>query len=117
MKLITGYLGNDLQLEGNLSSIESLRIDCTYIGNITSEDMIIVGALGKIKGDLLAPIIRVDGLVDGNLKASKLVELMKNAKMKGNIFTPVGGLEMRIGSNFQGNFIMEIIKLPQKITS
>ena len=110
MKLITGYLGNDLQLDGILSTKESLRIDCTYVGDISSEDMIIVGAFGKIKGDIKAPLIRVDGWVEGNLKASKLVELMKNAKMKGNIFTPVGGLEMRIGSNFEGNFIMDSYK-------
>jgi len=110
MKLITGYLGNDLQLEGSLSTSESLRIDCTYVGNISSENTIIVGAFGKIRGDIQAPVIRIDGWVDGNLKASKLVELMKNAKMKGNIFTPVGGLEMRIGSNFEGNFIMDFVK-------
>ena len=108
MKLITGYLGHDLQLEGDLSSIESLRIDCTYVGNISSENMIIVGPFGKIRGDIQAPVIRIDGWVDGNLKASKLVELMKNSKMKGNIFTPIGGLDMKIGSNFDGNFIMEI---------
>ena len=52
MKLITGYLGQDLQLEGRLSTSESLRIDCTYQGNVSSENMIIVGALGKIKGDI-----------------------------------------------------------------
>jgi len=110
MKLITGYLGNDLQLDGILSTKESLRIDCTYVGDVSSEDMIIVGAFGKIKGDIKAPVIRVDGWVEGNLKAGKLVELMKNAKMKGNIFTPVGGLEMRIGSDFEGNFIMDSSK-------
>tara|TARA_Y100001970_G_C14173315_1_gene825440 strand:- start:177 stop:509 length:333 start_codon:yes stop_codon:yes gene_type:complete len=106
MKLITGYLGNDLNLEGSLKSSESLRIDCTYIGDIKSDNMIIVGAFGKIMGDIQAPVIRVDGLVDGNLRASELVELMKNAKINGNIFTPVGGLEMRVGSNFEGKFIM-----------
>ncbi len=107
MKLITGYLGQDLQLEASLSTSESLRIDCTYVGNISSENIIIVGEFGNIRGDIKAPVVRVDGQVHGNLKASKLVELMKNARIKGNIFTPVGGLEMRIGSNFEGNFIMD----------
>ena len=106
MKLITGYLGQDLKLEAKLSSTEILRIDCTFIGNISSEKIIIVGAYGKVIGDIQAPVIRIDGVVDGNLKASKLVELMKSARMTGNIFTPLGGLEMRIGSNFEGKFIM-----------
>ena len=107
MKLITGYLGQDLQLEGSLSTRESLRIDCTYSGNVSSEDVIIIGSLGKIKGNIEAPVIMVDGLVEGNLKATKLVELMRNARIKGNIFTPIGGLEMKIGSNFEGKFIMK----------
>lgn len=107
MKLITGYLGHDLKIEGALATKESLRIDCTYVGNISSENIVIIGSQGKIVGDIQAPIITVDGWVDGNLKASKLVELSKNAKIKGNIFTPTGGLEMKIGSNFEGSFNMQ----------
>jgi len=110
MKLITGYLGQDLQLEGRLSTTESLRIDCTYLGNVSSENMIIIGSLGKIKGNIEAPVIRVDGWVEGNLKATKLVELMKYARINGNIYTPIGGLEMKIGSNFEGKFIMKTEK-------
>ena len=52
MKLITGYLGHDLKIEGSLSTRESLRIDCIYIGNISSENMIIIGEFGKILGDI-----------------------------------------------------------------
>ena len=108
MKLITGYLGNDLKIEGILKTSESLRIDCNYLGSISSKNTIIIGTFGKIIGNIEAPVIKVDGYVEGNLKASKLVELMKNADIKGNIFTPKGGLEMRIGSNFEGKFVMKM---------
>ena len=67
--------------------------------------MVIVGASGKVKGQIDAPVIRVDGWVEGNLTATNLVAVMDKAKIKGNIITPVGGLEMKIGSEFVGKFI------------
>ena len=105
MKLVKGYLGPDLQLEGSLSSKDSIRIDGSYVGSITSKHTVIVGALGKVKGQIVAPVIRVDGMVEGDLRATKLVEIMGNAKVKGNIITPLGRLEMKIGSEFVGKFI------------
>ena len=104
MKLVKGYLGHDLQLEGSLSSSDSIRIDGNYVGSINSKCMVIVGALGKVKGQIDAPVIRVDGWVEGNIKASILVEILENARIMGNISTPVGGLKMRIGSEFVGKF-------------
>ena len=50
MKLVKGYLGPDFQMEGNLSSSDSIRIDGTYIGMVSSEHSVTVGALGKVKG-------------------------------------------------------------------
>ena len=105
MKLVNGYLGQDLQLEGSLASKDSIRIDGSYVGSISSKHMVIVGASGKVKGQIDAPVIRVDGWVEGNLKATNLVAVMDKAKIKGNIITPVGGLEMKIGSEFVGKFI------------
>ena len=105
MKLVNGYLGRDLQLEGSLASKDSIRIDGNYVGSISSKHMVIVGASGKVKGQIDAPVIRVDGWVEGNLTATNLVAVMDKAKIKGNIITPVGGLEMKIGSEFVGKFI------------
>ena len=105
MKLVKGYLGQDLQLEGSLASKDSIRIDGSYVGSISSKHTVIVGASGKVKGQINAPVIRVNGWVEGNLKATKLVAVMPKAKIKGNIITPAGGLEMNIGSEFVGKFI------------
>lgn len=107
MKLVKGYLGPDFQMEGNISSRESIRIDGTYIGRVSSEHSVTVGALGKVKGQIEAPLIQVDGWVEGSLKASQLVEVLKNARIEGDIFTPAGGLKIMIGGEFEGNFIMK----------
>ncbi|MBC8258710.1 MAG: polymer-forming cytoskeletal protein [SAR324 cluster bacterium] len=106
MKAVKGYLGPDLQLEGSLSTIDSIRIDCAYVGSITSEHTVLVGSLGNVKGHIEAPVIRVDGRVEGDLRASQLVEILKNAQVEGDIYTPNGGLEMQLGGEFSGKFIM-----------
>ena len=106
MKLVNGYLGQDLQLEGSISSKDIIRIDGNYVGSIISKHMVIVGASGKVKGQINAPEIRVDGWVEGDLKASKKIEVLGKAKIKGKIITPVGGIKLNIGSEFVGTFIM-----------
>ena len=106
MKLVKGYLVPDFQMEGNLSSIDSIRIDGTYIGMVSSEQSVTVGVLGKVKGQIEAPLIKVDGLVEGNLKASMLLEVLTNARIEGDIFTPSGGLKFLIGGEFKGNFFV-----------
>ena len=106
MKLVNGYLGQDLQLEGSISSKDSIRIDGNYVGSINSKHMVIVGATGKVKGQINAPVIKIDGWVEGDLKASKKIEVLGKAKIKGKIITPVGGIKLNIGSEFAGTFIM-----------
>ena len=109
MKLVNGYLGQDLQLEGSISSKDSIRIDGSYVGSIISKHMVIVGTSGKVKGQIDAPVIQVDGWVEGDLKATKLVEVLGKARVKGKIITPVGGIKLKIGSVFIGSFIMKKI--------
>ena len=106
MKLVKGYLGSDLQMEGTLESKESIRIDATYVGSVLSEHSVIVGALGKVKGHIQSPVIKIDGWVEGDLNATKLVEVLGNAHIEGDIITPIGGLKMQIGGKFEGKLIM-----------
>ena len=109
MKLVNGYLGQDLQLEGSISSKDSIRIDGSYVGSITSKHMVIIGSSGKVQGQIDAPVIQIDGWVEGDLKATKRVEVLGKARIKGKIITPVGGLILKIGSQFVGSFIMKTI--------
>ena len=106
MKLVKGYLGSDVRMDGSLETNDSLRIDATFVGNVSSSHSVVVGTRGRVMGEIQAPVIKVDGWVDGDLKAGKLVEVFGNARIEGNIYTPVGGLKMRLGGEFKGKFIM-----------
>ena len=110
MKLVKGYLGADVRMDGSLETNNSLRIDATFVGNVSSSLSVIVGTRGKVMGKIHAPVIKVNGCVEGDLKAGKLVEVLGNARIEGNIYTPVGGLKMRLGGEFNGKFIMHYAK-------
>ena len=110
MKLVKGYLGSDVRMDGSLETTDSLRIDATFVGNVSSSHSVLVGTRGRVMGEIQAPVIKVDGWVEGDLKAGKLVEVLGNARIKGNIYTPVGGLKMRFGGEFKGKFIMHFTK-------
>jgi len=110
MKSVKGYLGSDVRMDGSLETNDSIRIDATFVGNVSSSNSVVVGTLGRVMGEIQAPVIKVDGWVEGDLKAGKLVEVLGNASIKGNIYTPVGGLKMRFGGEFKGKFIMHFTK-------
>ena len=110
MKLVKGYLGSDVRMDGNLETNESLRIDATFVGNVSSSHSVLVGAKGRVLGEIQAPLIRINGWVEGDLKAGKMLEVLGNARIEGNIITPVGGLKMSIGGEFKGKFIMHATK-------
>ena len=110
MKLVKGYLGSDVRMDGSLETNDSLRIDATFVGNVSSSHSVVVGTRGRVMGIIQAPVIKVDGWVEGDLKAGKLVKVLGNARIQGNIYTPVGGLKMRLGGEFKGKFIVHFTK-------
>ena len=110
MDLVKGYLGSDVRMDGSLETNDSIRIDATFVGNVSSSHSVVVGRLGRVMGEIKAPVIEVDGWVEGDIKAGKLVEVLGNGRIKGNIYTPVGGLKLRLGGEFKGKFIMHLPK-------
>ena len=110
MNSVKGYLGSDVRMDGSLETNDSIRIDATFVGNVSSSYSVVVGTRGRVMGKIQAPVIKVDGWVEGDLKAGKLVEVLGNARIKGNIYTQVGGLKMRLGGEFKGKFIMDFTK-------
>ena len=102
MKMISGYLGPDLKVEGDVESKESIRIDGEYKGNINSQREVTIGPSGDVEGEIHAPIIRVSGSVKGSLHASRLLELLGEARVQGELNTPPGGWCMEPGGACEG---------------
>jgi len=78
------YVGETLQLEGDLRSSGSVDIAGLINGNVFVSEMI-VNETGSVRGALEATNIEINGHVEGKITADTVV-IGKNAVIKGDIF-------------------------------
>jgi cytoskeletal protein CcmA (bactofilin family) len=105
MGRVDTIIGEDTSLRGSYNSKNSIRVDGEIYGNVTSEDGIIVGEKGMVRGNLIAKSVLIGGKVKGNITAYQRLELQEAAQVEGDVFTPVFVLEE--GAIFEGNCQME----------
>ena len=78
------YIGETLQLEGDLRSSGSIDISGLINGNVFVSEMTITET-GSIRGSTEASKIEINGHVEGKITAD-IVIIGKNAVIKGDIF-------------------------------
>lgn len=86
---ISTLIGEGAELSGDFSARGSVRIDGTVDGNVDVTGMLILGAMGKINGDVTADSALIGGEVLGNLVVKDKTELAESAKVIGDIATAV----------------------------
>lgn len=86
---ITTIIGKESVVEGNFQAKGSVRLDGTVEGNVVVTGRMIVGAAGKINGNLEADSAVIGGEITGNVTAPKKAELTSTAKVIGNIRTDI----------------------------
>ena len=78
------YVGETLQIEGDLKSSGSVDIAGLINGNVFVSDMTIKDT-GSVRGTLEATTIEINGHIEGKISAD-IVIVGKNAVIKGDIF-------------------------------
>ena len=78
------YIGETLQLEGDLRSSGSVDIAGLINGNVFVSEMIITET-GSLRGTLEAGTVEINGHVEGKITADSVI-IGKNAVIKGDIF-------------------------------
>ena len=78
------YLGETLQLEGDLRSSGAVDVAGLVNGNVFVSEMIITET-GSIRGALEASSVEVNGHLEGKITADTII-VGKNAVIKGDIF-------------------------------
>jgi len=78
------YLGETLQLEGDLRSSGSVDVAGLVNGNVFVSEMVI-SETGSVRGALEATSIEVNGHVEGKITADSII-VGKTAVIKGDIF-------------------------------
>ena len=102
---LNALLGKGSEFEGKLAFEGKVRIDGTFTGEISTNDLLQVGEGARIQAEITCGTIVVEGEVVGNIKATQAVELRRPAKVHGDIMTP--SLVIEKGVLFEGRSRMD----------
>lgn len=94
------FLGKGVDFKGKAKFDGSVRIDGHFDGQIASQDTLIIGEGGVVKGEITCETIISSGKIEGSIIASQKVQLLKPAVLLGDILTPSFSVEE--GVVFQG---------------
>lgn len=94
-------IGAGTVIEGEIKSSGDLRIDGTVLGSVSSKSKVVVGATGKIEGDIVCQNADVSGAIRGKTVVAEMLFLKSTALINGDIHT--GKLVVEVGAAFTGN--------------
>ena len=99
-------IGHSINIKGEVSSDESLRVDGQVRGQIHMRDAeLTIGQSARVDADVRATRVLVLGTVRGNIAATARVELGASSTVTGNITAET--LVLVEGARFQGRVDMD----------
>ena len=101
---LTAFIDQGSEFEGKLSFRDTVRIDGSFTGEISSENTLIVGESGKIHAMIKSVCVMVSGHVEGDIQASGQIVLHKSAVVTGDLVAP--NIVMEEGAQLNGNVRM-----------
>lgn len=96
---VTGWLGTGSSWTGDLVFSGRVRVDGMLSGSVRSDDLLDLGAGGRIEGEVTVAQALVAGVLSGKLRASERVTLLETAVVTGEIETP--WLDVRPGARLE----------------
>ena len=98
----TSYLGPGLQVKGEITGNEDLKLDCKVEGLISIGGFrLTVGPGAHLKGDIVAREALISGEVAGDIRACDRIEIVKSASIVGDLST--GKITIEDGAYFKGS--------------
>ncbi|MAG33463.1 MAG: hypothetical protein CL908_21510 [Deltaproteobacteria bacterium] len=97
---LTAFIDQGSEFEGKLSFKDTVRIDGTFSGEISSDNTLIVGESGQIHATIKSVCVVISGLVEGDIHASQQILLHKTAVVSGDLDAPT--IVMEEGAQFNG---------------
>ena len=101
---LSAFIDQGSEFEGKLSFKDTVRIDGRFLGEITSENTLVVGETGEIMAQIQSQTVIVSGMVTGNIVATRKLVLHKTARVEGDVQT--GSLVMEDGAQLNGRVSM-----------
>lgn len=101
---ILTIIGEDVELEGNVTSTKTIRIEGKIIGNIQVQKGLILGEKGEIHGNIDTDAAVIYGTLHGNIKVKHL-EIKATGAIHGDIKTD--SISMELGAQYNGKLEMK----------
>jgi len=79
----TNRIVEGTKIKGDIHSIADFRIDGELIGNYTSDGKLVIGATGKIIGNITCKNLDIEGEYEGKVIVTELLSVKAKAKIKG----------------------------------
>lgn len=102
-KVLT-IIGPEAYFHGAITAKGSIRIEGQVEGSVTEAQTVILGAGGKMRGDIVAERVVLSGRLRGNVTAGQMLEILGGAILEGDIRTPK--LVIEEGAVFDGRCAM-----------
>jgi len=80
-------LGSGTTIVGNIVSQGDVRVDGILDGNLTTQSKLVIGATGRISGEIKCKDCEVSGAVKGKIHVENLLMLRATAVVEGEIRT------------------------------
>jgi cytoskeletal protein CcmA (bactofilin family) len=109
-KLIENNLGavnlisSSTSVTGDINTESDIRIDGVLVGNMVTKGRLIIGASGRIEGDIHCKSAEIEGEIKGKIFVDELLSLKATALFSGDITT--GQIMIEPGAIFSGNCMM-----------
>ncbi len=114
---IRAFLGEGTSFIGTLQFEGTVRLDGRFEGDVSGNDLLIIGQAAAVRADIQVGSLVVGGRVEGNIVAKKRVELLATAQVTGTVKTPA--LVVSDGAVLNGTCEMrreeaKVVRLGQK---
>jgi cytoskeletal protein CcmA (bactofilin family) len=97
---IVSLLGEGVEISGEISFSQGLRVDGNVKGKIRSEATLVIGSTGRVEAEVSIRRVSITGEFHGVIHASERIEIHKDGKVHGDLYTPC--LIIEAGALFEG---------------
>jgi cytoskeletal protein CcmA (bactofilin family) len=101
---VINLIAKGTKINGDLLSDGDIRIDGELIGNLDTKGRLVIGASGRLVGEIICKSCEIAGTQKGKLFITELLSLKATSNVSGDIIT--GKLSIEPGAFFAGTCAM-----------
>jgi cytoskeletal protein CcmA (bactofilin family) len=102
----SSIISEGVKIEGNIHFPYPVEIDGIVIGDIISDDVLIIGREGKVESNIKTKNAVISGIFTGDMVASGTVTITPTGKFIGNLVQKGTMLAIEKGGLFKGKSIV-----------